>query len=143
MRLVLDTNNAVSALLWGGIPEKLIQAAQVRTVTLLTTIPLLAELRGVLEREKFGKQLAARGLSVADIFDGYADLAEIVTPAEIPPTILRDPPDDRVLAAALGGNADLIVSGDDDLLNLKRFHSIEIVAAAEAIERIGKLSDPR
>jgi uncharacterized protein len=91
----------------------------------------------VLSREKFAKQLAERGLTVRDVFDGYAALITIVTPAVIAPTIIRDPADDQVLAAALAAQVDLIVSGDAHLLDLKSFKSIAIVTAAIAVERIG------
>ena len=64
---------------------------------------------------------------------GYAELATLVVPATIPPTILRDPDDDAVLACALAANADLVVSGDHDLLDLKSFRDIPIVNAAQAI----------
>ncbi len=90
-------------------------------------------------REKFAKQSNKRGLSIRDVFDGYAALATLVTPAVIAPTIVRDPADDHVLAAALSARADLIVSGDAHLLDLKRFHSIEIVTAAEGVKRLGLL----
>ena len=112
MRLVLDTNTAISALLWHGTPGTLIDAAQAKSVSLYTSAPLLAELRGVLAREKFAKKLEARGLSVAEVFDGYASLATIVTPAIIVPTIANDPADDVVLATALAAQANAIVSGD-------------------------------
>lgn len=98
---------------------------------------LLAELQGVLSREKFSKQLAQRGLTPGDVFDGYAALVAIVTPANIARTITRDPADDQVLAAALAAQADLIVSGDAHLLDLKTFHGIEIVTAAVAVGRLG------
>jgi putative PIN family toxin of toxin-antitoxin system len=103
---------------------------------LASSAALLAELQGVLSREKFARQLAKRGLAVGDVFDGYAALVVIVTPAVIAPTITRDPADDQVLAAALAAQADLIVSGDAHLLDLKTFHSIEIVTATIAVERI-------
>lgn len=90
MRLVLDTNTALSGLLWGGTPGRLIDAA----------------------------------------------LVVIVTPAIIVPTIIRDPTDDHVLAAALAAEANLIASGDAHLLDLKNFHGIEIVTASVAVERI-------
>lgn len=137
MRLVLDTNTALSGLLWGGTPGRLIDAALLQRVELAASAALLAELQGVLSREKFARQLARRGLLVGDVFDGYSALVVIVTPALIAPTITSDPADDQVLAAALTAQADLIVSGDAHLLDLKCFQGIEIVAAAEAIERIG------
>ena len=137
MRLVLDTNTALTGLLWGGTPGCLIDAAEAGRIELASSAALLAELQGVLWRDKFTKQLARRGLTVADVFDGYAALVMIGMPAVIAPTITRDPADDQVLAAALAAQADLIVSGDAHLLDLKNFHNIEIVTAAIAVERVG------
>ena len=136
MRLVLDTNTALSALLWGGTPGRLLDAAEAGRIELASSAALLAELQGVLTREKFAKQLAKREVSVSDLFDGYAALVVMVTPATIAPTIARDPADDQVLAAALAARADLIVSGDAHLLDLKTCLGIEIVSAAVAVERI-------
>jgi len=68
----------------------------------------------------------------------YAELATVVTPASILPTILADPDDDYVLACALAAQADLIVSGDAHLLNLKTYHRIRIVSATEALALIAK-----
>ena len=53
-----------------------------------------------------------------------------MAPASIAPTILDDPDDDAVLATALAGGADLIVSGDVHLLALSRYQGIRIVDAA-------------
>ena len=136
MRLVLDTNTAISGLLWHGTPGKLIDAARSKHVSLYTGAPLLAELRGVLARGKFAKQLEVRGLNVVEVFDGFAALTTIVIPAIINPTIANDPSDDAVLATALAAQADLIISGDADLLDLKSYQGIPIVSAAEALTRL-------
>lgn len=138
MRLVLDTNTALSGLLWGGTPQRLIDAAEAGAIELASSAALLAELQGVISREKFARQLARRGISVGDVFDGYAALVLVVVPAVIAPTVLRDPADDQVLATALAAQADSVVSGDAHLLDLKRFQGIEIITAAIALERIGR-----
>ena len=137
MRLVLDTNTVLSGLLWGGTPGRLIDAAEAGQIELASSAALLAELQGVLSRAKFAKQFAKRGLTVADVFDGYAALVMIVTPAIIAPTITRDPADDQVLAAALAAKADLMVSGDAHLLDLMSFMGITIVDARDAVARLG------
>jgi putative PIN family toxin of toxin-antitoxin system len=84
VRVVLDTNAALSGLLWRGTPGKLIDAAYSTVLTLHTSAPLLAELRDVLHRDKFAKPLAALGLTATAMFEGYAALATVVIPAIIP-----------------------------------------------------------
>ena len=136
MRLVLDTNAAVSGLLWHGSPGKRIDAAHAALVTLHTSAPLLVEPRDVLHREKFARPRAALGLTAAEIFEGYAALAAVVVPAIIPPTIIDDPDDDAVLACAVAAEADYMVSGDPHLLKLEQFRNIPIVTPAQAVERL-------
>ena len=116
-----------------GTPGKLIDAARAKSVTLCTSAVLLVELRGVLTREKFAKQLETRRLNAIEVFDGYAAVTHIVVPAIIQQTIVNDPSDDAVLACALAAKADIIVSGDRDLLTLKSFQQIPIVTAVEAV----------
>jgi uncharacterized protein len=137
VRLVLDTNAAVSGLLWHGTPGKLIDAAHAGSVTFYTTAPLLAELRGVLGREKFTRHLQIRSLNATQIFEGYAALATVVVPAIIAPTIIDDPDDDAVLACAVAAKADLVVSGDPHLLTLEQYEGVPIVTPAVAVERLG------
>ena len=98
---------------------------------------MLAELAGILTRAKFAKALAATGLSREDLVLGYAELATLVVPAAIPLTIAADPSDDQVLACAVAASAELIVSGDDDLLVLEQFEGIRIVTPAQAVKLIG------
>ena len=136
MRLVLDTNVVASGLLWDGRPARLIDAAQANEVELFTSRVLLAELTRILRRAKFTKAIAASGASLEEIVLGYAELAILVTPVPIPPTVLDDPDDDHVLACALAGNAELVVSGDRDLLSLKTFRAIPIITPAEAMRII-------
>jgi putative PIN family toxin of toxin-antitoxin system len=136
VRLVLDTNTALSGLLWQGTPGLLIDAARLQTVELFSSLSLLAELHGVLARAKFAGVLAQRALQVQTLFEGYAALVKLVAPAQINPRILPDPADDAVLACALAARADCIVSGDSHLLNLKHYQGISIIDAAEAVRHI-------
>jgi putative PIN family toxin of toxin-antitoxin system len=140
MRLVLDTNVVASGLLWDGRPARLIDAARNGEFELFTSRMLLAELTRILRRVKFSKAIAAAGISLDDLVLGYAELAMLVTPASILPTVRADPDDNHVLACALAAEADLIVSGDAHLLNLKAFHRIPIITAAEAVNRITQSS---
>ena len=136
MRLVLDTNTVVSALLWRGTPHDLVNTARARPIALFTSPILLAELEDVLTRKKMAKAVAASGISPDQLMQRYRRLVTVIHPAPIPPTVLTDPDDDHVLACALAAKADLIVSGDRDLLTLKSFREIPIVTAAEAVRAL-------
>jgi putative PIN family toxin of toxin-antitoxin system len=136
MRLVLDTNVVASGLLWDGTPARIIDAAQAGAIEIYTSRILLAELTRILKRAKFDKVIAASGVGIEGLVLGYAELALIVEPLPIPPTIIADPDDDHVLACALAAQADLIVSGDKHLLDLEIFQDIEIISASKFMERM-------
>lgn len=136
MRFVLDTNIALSGLLWAGAPQRLIEAAEQHRIELVSSTSLLAELQGVLARTKFAAQLAKRGLRSADLFEGYAALVGNVTPLSTPRVVPTDPDDDHVIACALAAHADAIVSGDRDLLDLLDFRDIPILTASQALALI-------
>lgn len=136
MRIVLDTNVVTSALLWRGPPYQLLEAVRRRSRVQLYSSPvLLEELADVLTRSFAIKQLSAIGKAARDVLPDYIAAIELVEPAELP-RIVRDPDDDHVLACALAARADLIVTGDKDLLVLKTYQDIPIITAAEALRQI-------
>ena len=137
MRLVLDTNTAVSGLIWGGVPGRVIDAAAAGKALIIASVPLLDELQGVLSRRKFSGQLAKLNANADDLFDGYATLVRLVAPAAISPVILADPDDNIVLATAVAGDAEAIVSGDAHLLGIGEFRGIPIITPAAAVSRLG------
>lgn len=133
MRIVVDTNTAISGLLWQGQPRQIIDLVRARTHTLCVSLALLAELAEVIARPKFAQRIQAAGLSAAALVQDYTRLAEIVEPAPLAAPVSRDPDDDVVLATALAARAVLIVSGDQDLLVLGSFGDIRILAASAAL----------
>ena len=92
MRIVLDTNVVVSALIWGGTPDKLMQMAIDGDVELCTSPELLDELRRVLLRQHLISRLGPRHASVQDAITLYAELAVSVSPTSVPRDVLADPP---------------------------------------------------
>lgn len=131
MRIVIDTNLLVSAIISSGLPRQLLNAARNGEFELCTSEVLLAELQRVLGRTKFANRLA--GQMPESIVADLRALAVVVAPTHIPHVVLTDPDDDHVLAAALAGAAALIASGDrHDLLPLGSYEGIPILSAREA-----------
>lgn len=138
MRVVADTNVVISGIFWQGAPRAILDAAREGRIEIFTSAILLVELEDVLSREKFAEKLAQIGANTRDIVLGYASLAYLVEPAIVEPVIIADPDDDQVLACAVAAKASVIVSGDSDLLNLKKYEEIEIITAPELKDRLPK-----
>jgi len=136
VRFVLDTNVVVSAVIWGGLPFRLLQAATDGDIELYTSPALVAELRAVLSREHLASRLAQQQTSVDEAIRFYGDLAISVSPLAVPRAVPRDADDDQVIAAALAANAETIVTGDADLLSMGSHQGIAIINSAQAAQRI-------
>ena len=134
MQAVLDTNIVVSALLWGGTPFKLLELATDVKLSLYTSPALIAELRDVLHRDHLARRLANQHTAIEDAIRLYEDLCMVVSPLSTPRAVPNDIDDDQVIACALAAGAQLIVSGDSDLLVLHLWKGIHILNAAEAVQ---------
>lgn len=125
-RVVLDSNVVVSGLGWSGAPTRILDAASDGLLVLVTSPPLLTELRRVLTYPKLAK-----------VIEGAQHLVDLIEASSIvvQPTrmlaVVGDETDNRVLEAAVRGAADYIVSGDDDLLALGSFQGIPVLPPAE------------
>ena len=137
MRAVIDTNVLLSGLFWHGPSHRLLEHVRDGSLELITSPALLAELTNVLDRAKFRAILERTDFSHELLLAGVRQMAEIVDPLPLPLPVCSDPDDDKVLALALAVSADLIISGDDDLLVLMNFEGIPIVTPAQALTRIG------
>ena len=138
MRIVLDTNVVLSALLWHGTPYRLLDAIQQRSSTqLYSSTALLEELTDVLTRPSATKRLALIEKTAATVLADYVEVIELIAPTTVPRVVPGDIDDDQVIAAAVAAEADLIVSGDrKHLLPLGSHAGIAIVDAAEALRLI-------
>ena len=116
---VLDTNELVSGTISRhGLPNRVLRAWQRDAFALVTSPDLVAEVADVLARPRIQQRY---GLDRAEIDQLLAALSTAqVQPLSLDalPVHCRDAKDDPVLACALGGGADFIVTGDEDLLAL-------------------------
>lgn len=133
MRVVVDTNVMVSAYL-GGALKTLIIAWKSGKFTLVLSDAIAEEYREVLKRPKF--KIEHHELN--DFFALLLDGAEFVIPLETVDIITDDPSDNKFIEAAISGEAELIISGDNHLLELKSFRNISIISAREFITLLTK-----
>ena len=139
MRAVIDTNVLLSGLLWRGPPHTLLEELRRGALVLISSPLLLAELSEVLGRSRFAAILARSNISRERTLADMRQLAEIIEPAPLPRPVCRDPDDDHVLACALTAEAEIIVTGDRDLLELGTFRAIRILTASEALSVLAEL----
>ena len=131
MRVVIDTNVLVSAIFFGGAPEKLMRMALRRRIVAVATKEILDEYQATIDRllKKYGGD--APEFSATPLF-GKMDV--ISSGGNV--RVCRDPDDDKFLACAADGTCECIVSGDKDLLSLKTYGDIKIVTVAEFLRTV-------
>jgi len=128
VRVVSDTNAAVSALLFAGISSGLVSQWQNGSITLLLSRDILDEYLRVFSYPKFD-------LSETEIKDLIQEeilpYAEVVKPKRRLRVVRRDPSDNKFLECAFAGKARVIISGDKDLLSLGHYGRIRIQTPAQ------------
>lgn len=137
MRLILDTNVVLSALLWGGTPYRLLQLAVEGEAQLFTSPVLAAELREILARPHLAAKLLEKGTTADAVTALYLEFARALSPLTVPRVVPDDADDDHVVACAVAAKADIIVSGDKHLLKLHEYQGIRIVTVVQAVQLFG------
>lgn len=136
MRLVLDTNVIISALLWGGKPKLLLERVFDGKDELFISREILDEIFGILSRDKFQLEKRIVNLFLHEI----EEMSELIFPSRKVIDIVRDVDDHIILECALEADADVIVTGDNDLLVLEKFGTTDIMQVADFLERYGKFA---
>src|SRR3972149_1071778 len=115
MRLVLDTNVLIAALISRGVCSELLEHCVLRH-TLVTSDVILNELREHLTSKfRYPAQEADEAITL------LSSQMESVTPMALGQRVCRDVDDDQILATAVAGRAECLITGDKDLLILQRY----------------------
>ncbi|HCS20715.1 MAG TPA: putative toxin-antitoxin system toxin component, PIN family [Bacteroidetes bacterium] len=129
-RLVVDTNLWISFLISGTF-SKLDKVLKSGSARLIFSTELLKEFIKVVERPKFKKFISASEItSLLRDIHRYADFIEVITPVNI----CRDVKDNFLLALSNDGKADFLLTGDEDLLTLKKFGKTRIMLLSEYLQ---------
>jgi uncharacterized protein len=136
-RALLDANVLISAAIHpSGPPGQIILALVARGAFDVVLSPrIIAEVEVALRLPKIRKYLREPAEAVLWLAD-IAALADLVEDTGRAKGVSRDPADDVVLSAAVEGRADVIVTGDADLLALKQYEGIRIATPREFLQSI-------
>ncbi len=134
VKVVIDTNVLVSATLFGGNPEQILDSAEEGKIKILISEEILEEFKGVLQR-KFGFSLDIVEITVSAI----KEISTLVTPTQRLNVIKKKEDDNRILECAVEGKVQYIVSGDKrHLLPLKEYQGIKILSPAQFLKAISQ-----
>ncbi len=131
MRVVLDTNVLISALLFSGITSKLVPLWQRGTFTVLLSREILEEYLQVLAYPKF--QLSEgeiKGLIEKELLA----FVQIIKPGMRVHVIKQDPSDNKFLECAVAGRAGSVISGDKVLLAIRHYRQVRIQTPSQFLK---------
>lgn len=117
-RVLADNNVVASGFLWDGPSARVIRSARVGLLQLVTTEEMLSELENVLRDAYLVRRVQASTFTPETLAATFRSMSEVVRPAPAILSAVRDRDDTIVIAAAVGGDADIVVTGDKDLLAL-------------------------
>jgi len=133
LKAVLDTNIYIAAFAFPkGRSAALWDAARRSLFRVLTSPAIIREMAGVLRLD-----FAWQDDRVRKIIRVVAHVARIIAPRSVLSVVSVDPDDNRILECAVDGKADIIVSNDHHLLNLRKYAGIPIIAGVDFRRTLG------
>lgn len=132
MRIVIDTNVWISFIISDklAVIDNLLLNGSVR---LLFSKELIDEIEAVMKKPKLKRYFKDKNAfkNMFEAFDNFIDLVEVKSEV----TACRDHKDNFLLSLALDGEADFLITGDDDLLVLNPFEDIGIISVSDFVNR--------
>ena len=126
-RVIIDTNLWISFLItkdFKKLDNKIIKGK----LKILFSLELIEEFLAVVERPKFRRYFNRQDIEhLIELFDVYGEIVNVKSTVKI----CRDAKDNFLLALAKDGNANLLITGDSDLLVLKKFEKTRIIKIAD------------
>jgi len=127
LKVVLDTNIYISAILFGGNPERIRKLSKEKELEILISEAIIAEIAEVL-RKKFNWE----SWQISQIIDEIRESATLIIPSQTLSITKGDEDDNRILECAVEGKVQYIVSGDKQhLLPLKEYQGVKILSPSE------------
>ena len=125
-KIIIDTNNLMSALGWGGKSRILFQRVTKGEFELIVSIKQLVEIKRVLNypKLKFTQDQINRFLAILSKCATFIETKLMLD-------VVRDKNDNMLLEAAIESESKYIITGDNDLLTLKEYNGIKIITVSD------------
>jgi len=130
LRIVLDTNVFISGVFFIGPPYEILEAWVDKRIQILISSEILHEY------QRAGEELSHQypEIEITPILKSFTKNAISISVPRLPQPVCVDPDDDKFLACAVAGKAELIISGDKHLLNINDFQGIKIVKPRKFVD---------
>lgn len=139
MKVVLDTNVFISALLWQKSIKEILNLARQKKIQICVSQKILTEFTKVLKYPKFSQRLKSIGKTPSEIINEFLEIIKLYSSIELKTAIIKeDPSDTKFLSCAFSCGASFIISGDKHLLSLKKFRNIPILSPQKFLKILKK-----
>lgn len=140
LKVVIDTNVAISGFLWGGFPNEILKLSRDGFIEICSTKTICEEFIKVLGYPKFQSRLAELNLTIEEVIDYYEDIVTFYIEETKVEIIKSDNSDNRFIEAAIDSGCNIIITGDEHLLELKECKDIIILKPNEFLEVYRKIT---
>ena len=135
MKIVCDTNIAISGVLWGGKPNEIMRLAEKGSIEICITFELLQEFEKVIKYPKFQNRIRSLKTTSEEIISFYESIVAVYKGEQLAEQVVKDDPDDDMfISAAMGSGAQIIVSRDTHLLKIQKYREIQILSPDEFLQ---------
>ena len=131
LKVVLDTNIYLSAILFGGKPRKIISLAKDKKIDVIVSPKILLEVSNKLH-SKFGWNEE----QVKQVIKAIGKIASVVEPSKKLVIVKSDPSDNKILECAVDSKATFIVTGDKHLLDIGKYKKITILSPEKFLNKV-------
>ncbi|MFV1916870.1 MAG: putative toxin-antitoxin system toxin component, PIN family [Patescibacteria group bacterium] len=131
IKVVIDSNVYISAILFRGQPDKVLRLAKIRELRVFISPEILLEIS-----HKLHKKFKLSEEEVTKVLKGISKITEIIQPKIKLKVVKEDPSDNKVIECAVVADAGYIITGDKHLLKMREFEQIKIVTPSDFLRTV-------
>ena len=125
-------------MIWGGLPAKIIKAAEDNRISIIASEQIVREINQTLAYPRLREIYEGVGIGRDELIEAMLRIAKLVEVTKKTELVQEDPADNKFLECALDGKADYIVSGDGHLLGIWQYQSIQILSVRQFTKLMGE-----